>query len=223
MKVLLRPVKFTSTGVGLILILLHAVPAGAQVVFDNGVFNGGSTNIRNSSGQYVYEDFTLNQSVQITGVTWTQHDLITAYDSTDILFYNDIPSATSLVATFNVMATRTPNSTGALFTTWLGFDYSASSLSLTLAPGTYWIGLYNNVTGTGTGWDTTSGTSATIANQRISNSSFPLPGGNVYVNNSAFQLLGTAVPEPATYASWSGLAALALAFVWRRSKKHTVP
>jgi hypothetical protein len=97
------------------------------------------------------------------------------------------------VVSSNIVASRTPNATGTLFTSWNGFDYEIGGLSINLPAGTYWLGLNSNFSGTRSGWDNTTGGRDTIGGYRLVNSANPAPG--LVVNgNLAFTLHGHVAP-----------------------------
>lgn len=194
-----------------LLIAATAASASAAVAFNNGVSSGTQSRVANDLSQRLYEDFTLSTGTTVTGILWQQHDdTNTVYSATRVSIYSGLPEVSTLVFSSDLVATRTPNLTGTILSTFNGFDYSLGGLSLTLPAGTYWIGLNTLYTGgLGTGWDNTLGGPDTISGARIINTNFAAPG-TTYSANFAFQIV--AVPEPSTYLLLcSGLAVLAVA------------
>jgi len=175
----------------------------ASILFDNGAFSGSQVGRFNSFTFTMYDDFTLSSAVTVTGFNWGQHDDIVTYLSTDLSIYSGSVAAPNLVYSGNLVASRTANATGVLFGSYLGFDYSVGGLSLALGPGTYFLGLHNNVSGSfgATTWDETNGGASTIAG-RYQGTVANNPGNFFVTEDSVFQVVGdrggAAVPEPAS-------------------------
>lgn len=207
-----------------LLLTIATTSEGAILVFDNGLSSGGQGAFANIVGkQYLYEDFSLSANTTITGVTWQQHEASNiVYDLTEMSIYQGLPQVSSVLFTVNAAASRTPNTTGILYGTQYGFDYSLVGLNIALPAGTYWLGLNNvyHVPGgggsAGTTWDSTIGGPNTIPGARLINSNFTAPGTTVGIPNFAFQIM--AVPEPSKYLLMS-LGLFALGLVARRGSK----
>lgn len=170
-----------------------AVPPQPSTIFDNGASSGPQQNIANIAGQQsLFENFTFSQNSVITGISWAQHDHLQAtYLNTEVLIFAGLPFSAPPVFSANIVASRTPNSTGTIFGSWDGFDYAINGLSINLAPGTYWVGLNSRVSNNsfGSSWDNTTGGPNTISGSRVVNVNFPAPGLSIN-SNLAFKLLG---------------------------------
>lgn len=171
----------------------HCVPVvvAIQLLFDNGPSSGFQQNTGNTVGvQELFEDFTLGQNAVITTIRWQQHDHILAtYVDTDVVVFSGLPLSGPPLFRATVVANRTPNLTGRLFSAWDGFDYEIDGLSIGLPAGSYWLGLNARFQGVRSGWDNTIGEPVTIPGFRIVSSNFPAPGV-VSNRNLAFRLLG---------------------------------
>ena len=181
---------------------LSGVSAGADVLFDNGSFSGSQINLRNTAdtgfSQRIFDDFTLLNDAEITGFEWLQHDRNDIeYLDTEISIYDGLPIASNLIFVTNVVATRTPNSTGTLFDLWDGFDYSVSGLSVALPAGTYFLGLNTNSGVGDTSWDQTTGNASTIPGRYVVNVNFPEPGKFLSNQDSVFKVIGIDYTEVA--------------------------
>jgi len=185
-----RPIQWTSTGG--IMDSLTFLSDPSNIIFDNGLSSGGQSNFANTAGgQELFEDFTLGTDSTITGIEWQQHDHNTAtYNFTRVVIFDALPFSAPPVFSADIVATRTPNATGTIFGDWDGFDYEIiGGLSIALPPGTYWIGLNSDFTGTRSGWDNTLGGADTIPGFRLVNIANPAPG-LVSGGNLAFRLTG---------------------------------
>jgi hypothetical protein len=146
---------------------------------------------------------------------WQQHDLsVTSGFTTSISFFNGTPSSGTLLATYDLVATRTANALPVLFGSYVGYDYSVSGLNLPLSAGTYYFSIFNNTPQGETTWDETEGSVSTISGRWQSQA--PLSADNFYGSeDSVFQVLGPSgpvqIPEPGTFVMLAcGLAGLAL-------------
>ncbi len=193
--------------------------AQAAFIHDNGDYSGTQVGRFNSGGWTMFEDFSLSSSTTLTGLSWRQHDQRISYSSTDLAIFSSLPDGGSPLFSLNTVANRIANSTGILFGSYSGFDYSITSLSVTLGAGTYYISLHNNVSGGLTTWDETDGTGQTIPGRWQSTN--PLSASSFYASeDSVFQISGerggNTIPEPSGLALIAiGLAALGL---FRRKK-----
>lgn len=174
-----------------ICVVPSAPPPPIGILFDNGSSSGPQSNIGNTAGvQELFEDFTVDQNWVITEINWEEHDHNQAtYLSTEVLVFVGLPFNGPPVFSSTIVANRTPNSTGTILGNWDGFDYRITGVSISLPPGTYWIGLNQNFQGIRSGWDTTTGGPNAIPGFRIVNINFPAPG-LVNGGNLAFTLLG---------------------------------
>lgn len=174
-----------------ICVVPSAPPPPIGILFDNGSSSGPQSNIGNTAGvQELFEDFTVDQNWVITEINWEEHDHNQAtYLSTEVLIFVGLPFNGPPVFSSTIVANRTPNSIGTILGNWDGFDYRITGVSISLPPGTYWIGLNQNFQGIRSGWDTTTGGPNTIPGFRIVNINFPAPG-LVNGGNLAFTLLG---------------------------------
>jgi hypothetical protein len=181
--------RFFLVAVAMTVGLAWAEAAAAdQTLFDNGASSGSQTNTRNSLTQQL--DFTVSQNVTVTGISWQQHDRQGInYLSTQLLIFAGLPFSGPPLYSANIVASRTPNGTGTIFSFWDGFDYSINGLSINLAPGTYSLGLNTDASDGDTSWDNTIGGPDTIPGWRVVNSNFP-PPGSAQVGNLAFTLYG---------------------------------
>ena len=135
-----------------------------QILFDNGPSSGPQQNYGNNVGsQELFEDFTLSESTVVTKIVWQQHDhMQSTYLNTQVVIFAGLPYSGSPVFSSIIIASRVPNATPTLFGAWEGFDYTVSGLSISLPPGTYWLGLNANFNGIRCGWDNTTGGPSTI-------------------------------------------------------------
>jgi hypothetical protein len=162
-----------------------------RILFDNGSSSGPQDNYGNTVGQQeLFEDFTLTETSVITTINWQQHDYNgSTYLYTEVVIFSGLPFDAPPVFSSTIVADRTPNATGTLFDHWDGFDYAIEGLSITLPPGTYWLGLNAEFDGVRSGWDMTLGGPNTIPGFRLVNASFPAPGEELGAN-LAFTLFG---------------------------------
>lgn len=202
------------TMVAILAIVFTAPTAAAAIIFDNGGYSGDQVGRYNGGSWTMYEDFTVTSSTVVGGLFWQQHDQAFSYSATNISFFNGVPSAGTLIASYAVAATRTPNALPVLFGNYAGYDYSVSGLNVPLTPGTYYFSIHNDSSGSFTTWDETAGVAATIAGRWQSGTSLSL-GTFFATEDSVFQILtegsgNTAVPEPATLSLLTaGFAVLA--------------
>jgi hypothetical protein len=207
----------------MVYLISWAQVGSASIVFDNGAFSGSQVGRFNMDPFGMFEDFTLTSTQTITGINWKQHDQPFAYLGTELRIYNAPPSNASLIFSNTISATRTPNATGVLFGNYSGFDYSISSLSLTLGPGTYYFGINTNSSGGGWTWDETTGSAQTIPGRWQSGSwqTSNSPGNFFGDEDSVFQIVAIdqtgVVPEPTTIVVWSILGVLGVCRWYRKS------
>jgi hypothetical protein len=192
----------------------------AAPIFDNGGYSGDQVGRYNGPTWRMFEDFTLTAPTTVDGLWWQQHDLsVSSGFTTTISFFNGTPSAGTLFATYDLVATRTPNALPVLFSGYVGYDYSVSGLNLPLSAGTYYFSIFNNTPQGETTWDETEGSASTIPGRWQSQS--PLSPGDFYrTEDSVFQILGESgpvqIPEPGTFVMLAcGLAGFAVSRVRR--------
>ncbi len=194
----MRP-HFPSVLTAAMVLFVGLVPVEAGILFDNGPPAAVDVGRVNSDAYTVYDNFTLSTSSVVEGVTWGEHDSKILrqifYNSTDITFFNAVPSATSEIFSANLVATRTPNGTVDSAGRF-GFDYSVSGLSLSLAAGTYYVGIHTLFDGgEQSTWDQGAGNSSSVPG-RYQTASPPNAGAFAPTEESVFQILGTAPSDP---------------------------
>lgn len=162
-----------------------------RILFDNGSSSGPQHNYANTVGQQeLFEDFTLDETSTITTINWQQHDYNeSVYLYTDVVIFSGLPFEAAPVFRSTIEADRTPNATGTLLDHWDGFDYAIEGLSITLPPGTYWLGLNAKFDGFRSGWDMSLGGPNTMPGFRLVKEDTPTPG-NVVSADLAFTLSG---------------------------------
>lgn len=197
--------RVTAAAVAVAVLALGATSgARASVLWNNGgpVVNSGfcSSNAPTcqSNGWTIYDDFKLTGASTVTGFT---------YDSD----FNDFGSSNDYTGTnWSIWSSdpRTSWSSGPLLSgTSVGVNSADSAgytlttvtgLNLHLAPGTYWIGLQNNVdNGQVTGYVTSGASMLGPASQSDNSGTFFNPN----TPDASFTIEGMAsIPEPATWA-----------------------
>ena len=198
----LRPPAFVSLGARTIFCLFFASllilslsgesRANFVMVFDNNASpNTGYFADAGSSGQRIYDDFTIVGDARISRITWTgvyaSRNNVTDDFTVEIYEANGtLPG--NLVTQVNVGNVSEQN-VGTLLTRDL-FEYDAEINELTLTSGaTYFISITND---TNAGW-------AWAADNRGGQIAYSPNAGNNYFNFGSemeFQLYQTAVPEP---------------------------
>ncbi len=168
-----------------------------SLLFNNGLSSGTQPRTANDEEQRVYDDFSLRTKSTIMGISWQQHDdAKMEYLGTRVRIYAGLPEISALVFSGDFSAVRTPNSTGTIYGSFEGVDYSIASLSIFLPQGTYYLGLstlyVQDGISAGGGWDNTLGTSDTMSGARLINSVNPAPGR--LMPDFAFQIVG--IPTP---------------------------
>ena len=185
-------IALSATAIGL------SQPASATVLYDNGPLSGAVDAFTINYGFSVSDSFTLTQAATVTGVNfgvWSQpNDVMQTVDwgiTANPADYVD-----------NGTAAVTTNLTGAVdgkFNYYSLANDSFSTGSVHLAAGTYYLVLQNAVTNTGSPiyWDESDGASSATESYigNLANYSAPNTTGS-----ESFQILGGAVPEPATWA-----------------------
>jgi hypothetical protein len=202
----------------LTLLLGGAAQAGAGTVYSNGPIDGQIGNIGINNAFEVSNSFQVTTATTITIATvglWvdagaTPGSLDWSIGTTNFGSDNGSGSSGSLTNTFHNSASNQDGN----------FDvYSSSfSLSLTLAPGTYWLTLSKGAASDGgsIGWDANGGPS--MAFLTTSGSMFPPQP----VPSESFTLFNSAVPEP-TSLGLLGVGSLGLlGYRWKKRKQAPV-
>jgi hypothetical protein len=174
-----------------------------MLLYDNGPINGTVDAFTINFGYQVSNSFTLAQASQLTGVqfgTWQlPGDKTTAVDWT----ISTGPTGGGVgdgSQPSGIIASGTASTTDTLFSSSNPYEYQLDEitfpLSLTLAPGTYYLSLQNGVVNTGDPvyWDANNGPSTAYENYiGLLNGNSEDPGGS-----ESFQIYGTpaTVPEP---------------------------
>ncbi len=138
--------------------------SAAELLYDNGAVVEADLGIKFNYNQWsVYDGFVISEDSIITGFEWSQFDEgAVNYSSTVLVLFNNVPTPSSLLTSFNPIATRTSNRlmletnkvpSGEVF----GFDYLVDGLNLNLPAGTYYLGIWNDVSGGATLIGTTFG------------------------------------------------------------------
>jgi hypothetical protein len=179
------------TGAASVAAIIAGSPASASILYSNGALNGTQGAYQVSGGQQISDSFTLTQASVVTGVEfgdWTVAGATTT--SIDWAITSD---------KFAYPIDATAGTTNTFVGQHLGlYDINLTSFStgpLSLGAGTYYLVLQNAVTSDGqfAAWDINSGPSqVTLAQGGITQG--PLP------DSEFFQILGVAVPEPASWA-----------------------
>jgi hypothetical protein len=184
---------------GASLAVLSAASASAQVAYTNGPTNGTITAWTINSGFAVSNSFALSATTTITGFTfgaWTgQTDAVVSVDwgisnSPDYA----INGTASSLSAGGVMP-------GTGFGAYDVRDYTASITPLTLAAGTYWLSLQNalSIYNNAVYWDINNGPSTAYQSGYGNLAGLYGPTGS-----TAFTLLSSPAPEPASWAMMVG-------------------
>ena len=147
--------RITQTILGFAVLAVAGIASATTIttLFDNGTVVEADLGLRFNFGDHtVYDDFVLTADSTITGFEWSQFDEPVTYTDTILTLFDGLPTPSSHIATFAVVATR--NSNGLMLMTdkvtsgeVFGFDYLVDGLSTPLSAGTYYLGIYNNVSG----------------------------------------------------------------------------
>jgi hypothetical protein len=122
-------------------------------LYDNGSVIEADLGIRFNYNQWsVYDDFVLSEDSTVSGFAWSQFDELVVYENSVISVYSGLPTPSTLITTIAVEALRVSN--GLMLSTNKvpsglvhGFDYLVDGLSLELPAGTYYLGIWNAVSG----------------------------------------------------------------------------
>lgn len=217
------------TTISLLALFTIQAAARAQVVaYDNGLPTLTSGN--DMSAYIQAQDFSLTSATMLNGVRfWSSEGSPSAYRSSlSWWIYADnggTPGQVLAAATTSaVTRTDTGRTTEFDGTTYSEFLNEFSLPDLSLAAGSYWLGLHNgapdDISGADMFWAPTEPNSTTVGHEDFS----PFDGGFAASGGEhAFQLSGvTAVPEPGTaaLAAAGGLLPLAGAILRRRRRKQ---
>ncbi|RVU03853.1 PEP-CTERM sorting domain-containing protein [Novosphingobium umbonatum] len=149
-------------------------------------------------GWNIYDDFSLTAASTISGFTYNSYYYSGSYNSTNWSIWASNP-VTSFAAgplfSGNSIGTNTATGSRTALTTVTG-------LNISLASGTYWLGIQNNANGGLTSYITSGQTLLNRASQSTNSGIFYNPS----ISDAAFTIQGSltsavaAVPEPATWA-----------------------
>jgi len=201
-----------------VLMLCTASAASGALLFDNGSVDPSRTPWNDTDPVYTaYDGFVLTSNATISGI---QHSIFiqgsAGYQQTYISIYDGISTtANPVVADFSAVGVLTSNglTTGNSYVP-NGFDVAINGLSINLGPGTYYLGIRTDMSGTllasigsGPGSPQTIGSGLFLAS-----GTSPAAGGATRTgDHMAFQLFASTIPEPGTLAIFGfGLAGLAL-------------
>lgn len=201
---------------------LVSLTANAGLIYDNGAPDQASGN---EMTQWIQaEDFNLANPEILTDIRfWNIEDPAAAGYQGSITWqiYSDSAGMPDTVL-FSGTVSPTRLATGLLVSdSFQEYQNDFSVGSISLAAGTYWLGLHNGPLATDTRsefyWETTSGGPNPVSYGQEDETPF---GDGAWFNNSrehAFQLYNV-VPEPSTLLGGSVMALAAGLLVWRRRK-----
>ena len=191
--------------------------ASAAVLYDNGPINGTFDAWTINNGYAVADSFSLASASTVTGVNFG----VWEYPGNSLTSVNWSITTPALVTTYPTGASATVTD-GAQTATGFGYyDIGTDSFStgnVRLAAGTYYLVLQDAVTSEGNPvyWDVNDGVSTAYENT-IGNVNGVLGPGS---NSDPFQVIGTAAPEPSTWAMLLlGFAGLGFAGYRRTTKQ----
>jgi hypothetical protein len=186
--------------------------AGEITLFDNGSVSGEQVLRNNMEVFTIYDDFILTKRSIIDEIDWYQTEQRPdLYLSTTLTIFGGIPSDATLLDSLVVTAERTLSPPDPVYGALLpdgSFSVSAVAdhLNIHLDAGTYWLGIHNDYSGNGASqWSQTIGTSQTFPGRYQGETNGcgvgligPDGGCLKYfaAENSAFQVIGKAVPVP---------------------------
>lgn len=138
----------------------HANPI---MLFDNGAPLSSDTVLRRngmsglSTTLTIYDDFSLKAGAVISDIVWYQlnHrsvEELGLYQGTTISVWAGQPAVGELLIEFTAQAVFARDSRFSYAadpdqTNWWGYEFSISGLDLSLAAGSYWLGIHNNDSG----------------------------------------------------------------------------
>ena len=165
---------------------LAAGAASASVLYDNGPLDGVTVGWTINFGFAVSDSFTLKSAATVTGVTFGAWAL--PGDSISSIDWGITSTPGDYADTATAAVTSGPTAPNGL-----GYDVGVDSFSVgavSLAAGTYFLVLQNaSATNRDVAyWDQNSGPSTATENM------------NGSISSETFQILGSAVPEPSSWA-----------------------
>jgi hypothetical protein len=203
-------VKFAMIG-AVALIGLSSAASATEVVFDGNTSAGTPDGVWSNSaaGQNFLVQFTLSKATNVSGITiWTGYQFLNPGDAAVVKLASDVANEPD-VSTLTVTNTTLSVADGAIDTAYFA--------PVTLAAGTYWIGL------SATDFNEAGWASFDIGAGAPAPGQWQLNGDNpVYppsISSLSFQVLGSAAPEPAAWALMMvGVGGMGAALRTRRRK-----
>lgn len=130
-------------------VAILCAPAHAGVVYDNGAPTRNSLRCADDGGPcaaawFVYDDFAIATTTTISAVHWTAHLTggLSDFRSTEAMIFSGDPvfGSGQLLHTITQPAALTRNTLHAK-----AYDVLITGLDITLAPGTYWLGMHHHM------------------------------------------------------------------------------
>jgi hypothetical protein len=200
MRIHSRPVATAGMAACALAGAFLSAPAQSAVLWDT--YGSGYAGAFESNGVHINsEAFTLSKAAQISSIEWSGVYFPTAPtvpDNFSIGLYEN-EAAGPADTPFDLLTSLTTSKTldGTLFGAYPSYDYETTfSTPISLAAGTYYISI--NDVGEDFYWDVVSDGGALFV-QDPSYTTYP--GWTSASGTVAFEILGSSVPEPATWVS----------------------